>query len=623
MLGSKTDKIFLFLFLFFLLLYCSLVFFTNDGYGGADSFQHYLIAHFSWKHPELLLHHWGKPFFTLFISPFAQLGYKGALLFNVAATFFSTFVVYKIASILRRDNVLPAPLFYLLMPMPALVAVSSLTEAWFAFLLVLSVWLFAREKYFFSLLLLSFLPLARSEGFVVFPAFVFVLLLKKKWKWIPLLVTGTLVYSVVGYFILGDFFWLINQSPYTLGANQIYGSGPWYHFLLQSRVIFGTAITALIVAGLWFYIPKNIGWFKTEKNQLRILIAGSFVAYFISHSYVWWKGMGSSLGLERVIAGVCPLAAIIAFEGYDFFAEKIRKYVSPAWLLIPLLITAAINFKMIVPGNLKQDTEQKVMTQAAKWIKANTSLQNQKLYYYNPHIVFLLNKDFFDKNEVEPLWSLIDENEPLLWLQDGQYLVWDAHFGSNEGRTPLEKIIHKKDVKILRRFYPEEQTWVLGGYRYQVFIFGKQSGWKDSIVELIPDTHSVLHSVNNKFFSVASGQEFADIYQGDLQQFINSDVVYLDVELNFPAEQKPGKDNVLFVVDMNCNGHSLIYAPSDISAGENRDGKIVSQNRIMLPPLTKDCAQIKLYLWNRNHAEINEIKARIKFFYLQPEKFKY
>jgi hypothetical protein len=58
---------------------------------------------------------------------------------------------------------------------------------------------------------------------------------------------------------------------------------------------------------------------------------------------------------------------------------------------------------------------------------------------------------------VEQLWGLIDEKEPLLWLEDGQYLVWDAHFGNNEGKTPLDNVLHKQNVKMLKRFYPEEQ----------------------------------------------------------------------------------------------------------------------------------------------------------------------
>ena len=49
---------------------------------GGDSIQHYQIARYSWSDPELLLHHWGKPLFTLFASPFAQLGHWGMSLFN-------------------------------------------------------------------------------------------------------------------------------------------------------------------------------------------------------------------------------------------------------------------------------------------------------------------------------------------------------------------------------------------------------------------------------------------------------------------------------------------------------------------------------------------------------------
>ena len=54
-----------------------------------DGVQHYQIARFSWRHPELFLDLWGKPLFTLLASPFAQFGHTGVVVFNTVVAVIS------------------------------------------------------------------------------------------------------------------------------------------------------------------------------------------------------------------------------------------------------------------------------------------------------------------------------------------------------------------------------------------------------------------------------------------------------------------------------------------------------------------------------------------------------
>lgn len=606
------DKAVLFILSGFLILLILLVYTAIDGYGGADSFQHYMISRYSWKHPLLFLDHWGKPVFTLLSSPFSQLGYKGLLFFNVLITLLSALFVYRIAAKLNKEYTALSALFFLAMPMVLLVAVSALTEPLFGFVLVFSVWLFSEKKYLFSVLLLSFLPLVRSEGFVVFPVFALALLLNQNWKYIPLLAVGGFVYSLAGYVAFDDFLWLVNRSPYKM-ENGLYGSGPWYHFVMHYEIIFGIPVVMLLFFGLWLYVPKSITWLKDENNILRIVIAGSFAAYFVAHSYVWWKGTGGSLGLERVIAGVCPLAAIIAFDGYCFIQERTKKYFSPNWILFLLVVAMIKNTSGKVLPDLKQDKKSNLMKQTAEWIKAQPGLVNQRLFYYNPQIAFLLDKDIFDRSQVEQLWGLIDVNQPLLWLEDGQYLVWDSHFGNNEGQTPLDKLLHKQNVKILKRFYPEEQgELVLGGHTYEIFVLGKQSGWKDTLIEIIPDSISALGLMKNKNFSVSNEQMYVDVVEHNFADLSNSELVYLDVEIKYPAEKTLNKDELIFVLDMNCIGHLLKYDATDLSYAQTENTDKVVRKRYMLPPLTAECGVVKTYFWNRNKVDMPTIKAEVK-----------
>lgn len=604
------------IFVFFSLLLVLLVLLTTDGYGGADSFQHYMISRFSWKHPKLFLDHWGKPVFTLLTSPFSQFGYKGLLVFNVLASLLSAWFVYKLSVKLKSENPALSIFFYLAMPMVILTSVSALTEPLFALFLVASVWLFSEKKYTLSILLLSFLPLVRSEGFVVFPVFFVALMLNRKWVHALLFPFGILVYSIVGYFVFDDFLWLLHQSPYKMETG-IYGSGPWYHFMRNSWFIFSTPITILGLVGVIYYIPQNINWLKNETNILKLLIAGSFVAYFAAHSYVWWKGTGGSLGLERVIAGVCPLAAIIALSGYNYLSRILKKMiVSPLWFQLLIFIFVIKSCIDVIRGNLQQGVEQKLMTDAAQWIKSQPGMVDQRIFYFNPHITFLLDKDIFDSEKVHQLWGIVDENEPLLWLRDDHYLVWDAHFGSNEGQSPIEKLLHKKDVKILKRFYPEEQFKVMGGYNYEIFILGKESGWNDSLVTVEPDSGSIFSGLIDKKFDVKNSDEFINVFEEDLHAFSNSEVVYLEINLKFPEGKLPNKDALLFVLDTKCNGNTLVYDVADLGSANNENGSLTLSKKHLLPPITDECGIVKSYFWNREKTELNGIDVGVKLIHV-------
>src|SRR5690554_7112186 len=92
---------------FFLLLFLSFftvlfIYFKADApYDTGDGIAHYQIARYSWKYPLLLLDWWGKQFFTLVSSPFAQFGMKGMYIFQALNAAITSILLYKIASKLK------------------------------------------------------------------------------------------------------------------------------------------------------------------------------------------------------------------------------------------------------------------------------------------------------------------------------------------------------------------------------------------------------------------------------------------------------------------------------------------------------------------------------------------
>ena len=305
------------------------ILYTQNSYGGGDNFSHYKFAHWGWKYPNLLFDHWGKPVFTLLASPFAQMGINGVRVYNLLMGFLTALIIGELANHFNFKNRAVGILLVLFTPVYFIMMFTSLTEVTFSFFLALGVWLFFKEKYIFSAVIWSFLPIIRSEGFVLFPLFILVFGLKKQFFALPLLSAGFWLISFLGNFFYDDFWWLITNMPYVgNNARDIYGSGPLLHYIHHTEGILGYPLAGLFVIGFGVMLHK---WVTAERRKLTsslyflILIPGSFFTFLAAHSFVWWLGTGSSLGLVRVMASVTPLVALTALPGFNFLESWLKK----------------------------------------------------------------------------------------------------------------------------------------------------------------------------------------------------------------------------------------------------------------------------------------------------------
>src|SRR5690606_12965939 len=114
-------------------------------------------------------------------------------------------------------------------------------------LVIITLYLFIKKNYFWGVIILSLLPFARPESAMVIPWYILFLILKKEYTYIPLIITGTVIYSVVGSFHYNDLFWVITHRPYS--STGTYGSGEFFHFILSYKSIAGSIITFLFVVG--------------------------------------------------------------------------------------------------------------------------------------------------------------------------------------------------------------------------------------------------------------------------------------------------------------------------------------------------------------------------------------
>ena len=286
-----------------------------------DGVQHFLITKWSFKHPELFLDHWGKPFFTLLSAPFAFVfGFKGMMIFNILLFVISSVLLMKIIDRLfnkSRYLALFASLFLFSAPIYTEMVLSGMTEILFGTLSLLATYLLIEKKYLWAAAVASFLPFSRPEYGVVLPLIALTLLYRKQWKAIPFLLTGFVLFGLWGLFVFNDFLWFIHQHTYT-GEASFYGHGEWYHFIKQYPNITGKFLALMLIIatfGILRYLTKKANWSSGYAPELFFVITGSICGILFVHSYIWWKGTNSSLGLIRVMATVIPFIVLYSIWG--------------------------------------------------------------------------------------------------------------------------------------------------------------------------------------------------------------------------------------------------------------------------------------------------------------------
>lgn len=446
---------------------------SEGAYGGADSFVHYLIARYSWETPELLLDHWGKPLFTLLTSPFAQLGFIGVRLFNISCALLSAWLAYKTAKKLGMHFPIVAAIFSLAAVLGIPVYLSGLTEPLFALTLILSVYAASSKKWELSSIIISFIPLVRTEGFMFIPLWIFVLSFSKQWKAILFLSTGFLVYSLIGLMAGKDFWWIISDSPYGIG--QVYGKGELLHFWNYREETFGLAYIIAFFLGIgWLVSQWKMFTTTSTKGAIWILITCSFLGYFVAHSLVWWLGRGSSAGLTRVMLGIVPLGAIICSAGFELFTVFKFRITIPVTLLV--FIAMYWQLQAAIPGyaNLsipsKWGVEEVTLQASVDYLKAK-DLADEYIVYHNPVIAFMMSLNPFTTEDSRE--KVVDYDHPEIDLPDGTIIIYDNHFGPVEGNLPQERLDSNEHFVLLNEFPAPYEHYMPNGDLYTVYIYQK------------------------------------------------------------------------------------------------------------------------------------------------------
>lgn len=469
---SKFQLILLYSLLF--VFFCIISFIPEATAGGGDDISHYNIARNAFKYPRLFLDLWGKPVFTFLSSPFAQFGLRGMQFFNIVLGLLSSYFLLLIARELGSLNTWLVVPFTCFAPLYITMMSTGMTEILFGFFLVISAYFFFKERYILSAVLISFIPFVRNEGIIILPVYLCALLLYRKWKAIPFLMTGILILSAAGYFHYKDWLWIVHKWPYG-DTSEIYGHGDFLFFVRYAKWILGIPLSILFVAGLLinlFRFFKNLNFKLSARLKEFLVILGPLVLYFLAHSYAWWKGTMGSGGLTRFMTAIIPLTALYSLQSMNFligFTGR-NKFVKGIIIVIVLYFVIITPFKLY-PIPYRLTDEQKLAKEASEWLKEN-ALGKGLIYYCDPHIQYFLGVNYYDRSLIKQY--LPNPANPSKDIPAGSYIAWDAHYLANEGMVSKSSLMSDNALQLVMSYQPNDSITTLGGYYYELLIFRKE-----------------------------------------------------------------------------------------------------------------------------------------------------
>jgi hypothetical protein len=463
-----------------LLVLCFIYLFTisliSKGlYGDTDSIAHYHIARYAFKYPILFVDQWGKPLFTTLSAPFAQFGLQGSILFNILCGLLSAWLIYRIARELNYRYALAAIPFSLFAPTYMINLFTSLTEILFGLVLVAGIYFFLKQKSILSAIIISFIPYARAEGMMFPVMFLLAFILVRKYRAIPFLFTGFILFSFAGYFHYKDPLWFFTAMPYTVKGSDIYGSGSFWFYFDRFYKLMGLPLTVLAGIGLIHLVTRL---FKDNKPSLSTrwvtqyyLVIGSFFAFILAQSFLWWQGMFGVLASNRFIACILPLGGFLAVAGFSLIFGP---FVKRLWLK-RILMVIVIGLVIYVPFTLHEIPKRlsegnQVMKESADALR-KLGYKDRRLIYFDPKLAFYLHEDPFDYSKT--YYRLSDSHQPELKMADSAFLVWDTHFGGWERGVSLEDMLNNKHFKLIDGFVPDKEFKFFTGQNYMSMIFQK------------------------------------------------------------------------------------------------------------------------------------------------------
>jgi hypothetical protein len=631
-MNPKTNKILFCILLTLSFITVVYIYISSDApYDTGDGITHYLIARYSWIHPHQFLNMWGKPLFTLISSPFAQFGLKGIYVFQALNAAIISWLLFSISNKINLKNTWIIPAFIFFAPIYFAVMNSGLVEIFFGTIFIVTIWMVFNKHYYASAFVASLIPFVRPEAYVVMPLLILVYIYRKKLPAIPVMLSGTIIYSVAGYNHYKDIFWIITNNYKLVGDN--YGSKRFSYFRYFGLYdeIWGTLYTILLLIGIGVICYQFFRLLQKDPKhefvvEVFLLFVGSTIGFFVLHSLLCgMPGILNNLGMKRYLAVLIPGSAFIALVGInllniDFF-EKLK-------YLRTLLIVSILTFVVYSAFSqwfypFKQYNEGIVMKQVGRYIKTSWP-DLKKICYAHPLIPVVSDIDPFDGSKVDVLWSA--EFDKINNLPDSSLLIWDSHFMKGECNIPINFLIESPKFVLLKHY-----RFAIPDLPFEVYVFlkaKKDTLGRDSIpVELVGEkglvsTNQISDSLiftlaNNPVdfkpwlerripfsgksaIAFKSGDEFGPVFSKKVSEIAKNGSIN-SVRLSAGIYQPDSLVKMIAVIEIKDGDKQLSWEGLVYKNGITpNQWDIINYQYTFLQPITNMDASVNIYLWNKD-----------------------
>ncbi len=429
----------------------------SSGVYDDDVIGHYLIARWSWAHPELFLNTWGRPAFTILYAPVALLGLKAEQVFSaVLAALVCASSAWLAQSYKLRWGWL-AVLFTGLEPEFVRQGFAALTELVAAGCLCMALIGMARRRWWLAALGAALLPFARYELLPVLLLFTAALAWERRWAYAGMTLLPLLAWNCYNAWAAGAWQLVLFPLDHLFGQPTgiifDYGSGPLTHYVALLPDAFGGACVVLAALGL---LRLRVGLLHG-----RVLI----VVAVLSISY-WAIPSTGIAGYIRHLAVLAPVMGVLAVAGVEQLAERWEQpwrrwsaivvlVALGGWLLsrqfyadVVVAASAAVGLIFFVPfqrfaaGVAAQallvmlltvlltvqpyriNDEQQQAWEAGQWLQAS-NYHNRVVLGSHAWFTYGSGVDPYDRTVYRPIMPSEIDKAPV-----GSIIVWDSHYSS-------------------------------------------------------------------------------------------------------------------------------------------------------------------------------------------------
>jgi len=403
----------------------------------ADSYMHFLGSQ-AWIHDpvknfDFLINWWYKPLFTLISGIVLKMTFENIIVIKLMNTLIWLGVLYLVYLVAKEHKLSKEAIFFSVFFtsfsfLAIHSSISALTEPLFTLLIVAAYYFLLKDQFTLSALSVSASLLCRMEGIIFIFIWSFYFIFHKKYIYIILLSTFSLLWNIIGFLKTGSILYIITNYPFA-STTSVYGSGTVYYYFIN-LLKYEPLIFLLFILSLFLY--------KKDYLFLKICI----LTFLTFHIIIWKYGLLGSAGFMRYLVPIIPLMSILAAASL----VKVVKFKSNLrYAIYIIIVLSQITYSL----TLKSPTSDFVNNDMIEVGNFIVSLdQNNTLVAENPAILYFSRKvlginaaQWFDRV------SGAQEIDPNLIKSDNIYFVHDGWC-----KTDIWYFLKDPNFKLLRNF---------------------------------------------------------------------------------------------------------------------------------------------------------------------------